>query len=82
MGIGFLGDKKKPDAVRPDHYKSDGIEPIEYIAKNELDFNEGCVVKYVSRHKLRNGAEDIRKAIQYCKFILKYEYGEEDDDGD
>ena len=65
------------------HYKeiggsagSAGIEPIEYIMANNLNFNEGNVIKYVSRHKYKgNGADDILKAIDYCKFILKYEYG-------
>ena len=56
------------------HYQK-AIQPIEYIEKNKLGFCEGNVVKYVSRHKEKNGAEDIKKAIQYLEFILKYQYG-------
>ena len=56
------------------HYQK-AIQPIEYIEKNKLGFCEGNVVKYVTRHKDKNGAEDIKKAIQYLEFILKYQYG-------
>lgn len=59
------------------HYKENGIQPIEYITANNLNYSEGNVVKYVTRHKNKNGVEDIRKAIHYLQFILKYEYGVE-----
>lgn len=60
-----------------DHYKDKGIQPIEYITANNLDFCQGNIVKYVTRHKDKNGAEDIRKVIHYAQFILKFEYGED-----
>ncbi len=63
----------------PAHY-SKAIEPIEYISRNELNFSEGSVIKYVTRHRAKNGAEDIRKAIRFCEFILKYEYGQDLDE--
>jgi len=56
--------------VGGDHYKTKGIQPIEYIKANELDFFQGNVVKYVTRYKEKNGAEDIKKAIHYCEMIL------------
>ena len=58
------------------HYQLN-IQPIEYIMMNNLGYCEGNVVKYVTRHNNKNGAEDIRKAIHYLEFILKYQYGEE-----
>lgn len=39
---------------------------------------EGSVVKYVTRHDKKNGAEDIRKAIHFLELILELEYGEEE----
>lgn len=57
------------------HYEEMKIQPIDYIIANNLPFCESNVVKYISRHASKNGAEDIRKAIHYCKMILKYEYG-------
>lgn len=58
-----------------DHYKKCGIEPVEYIHANGLDFNEGSIVKYISRHRNKNGAEDIRKIKDYCDIILELDYG-------
>lgn len=63
--------------VGGDHYKSFAIQPVEYIHGNGLDYLAGNVVKYVSRHKAKNGAADIRKAIHYCELILSLQYGED-----
>ena len=62
--------------VGGDHYNLT-IQPIDYIMQNGLGFCEGNVVKYISRHQDKNGAEDIRKVIQYCEFILTEIYGED-----
>lgn len=59
------------------HYNKRKIQPVEYIEANKLGFCEGNIVKYVTRHQDKNGAEDIEKIIQYCKFILKFQYGRE-----
>lgn len=61
------------------HYQNLKIQPVEYIHANNLSFFEGNVVKYVTRHRMKNGEEDIKKAIHYCKMILKYEYGIKDE---
>ena len=60
------------------HYKDKGIQPIVYIHANNLGFCAGNVVKYITRYKDKNGAEDIRKAIHYCQLLLELEYGEKD----
>jgi len=57
-----------------DHYKKMKIEPVDFIVSNDIDFCEGNVIKYVSRHQSKNGAEDIRKAIHYLQIILKSQY--------
>ena len=41
-----------------------------------MEFAEGCVVKYVSRHSFKNGKEDILKAIQNLEFILERDYND------
>lgn len=58
------------------HYKDLKIQPIEYIHANGLDFLTGNIIKYASRHKTKNGAEDVRKIIHYAQLILKLDYGE------
>ena len=46
------------------HYKDCAIQPVEYIYSNGLDFLEGNVVKYITRHRTKgDGEEDIRKVI-------------------
>jgi len=62
------------EQVGGDHYKKMKIQPIEFITANNLGYCEGNVVKYISRHDSKNGAEDIRKVIQYCEFILETQY--------
>jgi hypothetical protein len=50
------------------------IQPIDYILKNSLGYCEANVIKYVSRHQNKNGAEDIKKAIHYLELLLKDQY--------
>mgnify|MGYP001192106566 CR=1 FL=1 len=61
-----------------DHYKNCAIQPIDYIVKNNLDFLEGNVVKYITRHKTKGeGRKDIEKVIHYAELILELKYGKE-----
>lgn len=57
------------------HYQELSISPVEYIRANNLDFFEGNVIKYVTRHRRKDGAKDILKAVDYLRMILKDEYG-------
>jgi hypothetical protein len=59
--------------VGGDHYKNIGIQPIEYIMANNLDFCEGNVVKYVSRWRQKNGLDDLLKAQHYLQFLIERE---------
>lgn len=61
------------------HYKQCAIQPIEFISANNLNFSEGNIVKYTTRHKSKNKDEDIKKVIHYAKFILKFEYNYTDE---
>ena len=63
--------------VSGSHYKDKGIQPIVYIHANNLGFCEGNVIKYVTRHKEKNGAADIKKAIHYLELLLELEYKDE-----
>ena len=61
--------------VGGDHYKKLQIQPVEYIYVNELDFLEGNIVKYVTRHRTKGeGAKDIKKVIHYAQMILELRY--------
>lgn len=61
---------------KPVHYASTNIETIDYI-KDKLSqeafegFTIGNVIKYISRYKLKNGLEDLKKAKFYLDYIIK-----------
>ena len=59
------------------HYKDCGIQPVEYIFQNNLDYFEGNVVKYITRHRKKGeGKKDVEKAIHYAQLILELYYNE------
>lgn len=64
------------EQVGGNHYKLP-IQPIEYIYKNNLGYIEGNVIKYVTRHKTKNGREDLEKAIHYLQLLIEMEYKNE-----
>ena len=55
--------------VKPKHYKSK-IDPRTYITINKLDFNEGNIIKYISRWRKKNGLEDLLKARDYLNYLI------------
>lgn len=58
-----------------DHYKSQTIQPWDYIASNGLGYFEGNVVKYVSRWRKKGGLQDLRKAQHYLQKLIEVEGG-------
>ena len=63
---------------QPKHYIVNAIEPIDFIIANKLNFCEGNVVKYISRWRLKNGVEDLKKAKQYIDFLIEKEVAKKD----
>jgi hypothetical protein len=59
-----------------DHYKIQKIQPVQYIHANGLGFIEGNIVKYITRHRLKNGIEDLRKIAHYVELLAELEYNE------
>ena len=61
--------------VGGNHYKDCGIQPVQYIHANKLDYLEGNVIKYITRHRTKvQGKKDIEKGIHYAQLILELEY--------
>jgi hypothetical protein len=52
------------------HYKKYKIQPVDFIIKNNLDFCQGCVIKYVLRFKEKGGVEDLLKAKHYIELLI------------
>lgn len=57
--------------VGGDHYKKMPIQPLEFIAKNRLDFFQGCVIKYILRYRDKNGIEDLQKAKHFIEMMIE-----------
>ena len=62
--------------VSPDYYARYDIEPISFIMRNNIPYAEGNVIKYVLRHDMKGGKEDIDKAIRYLEMIKEEKYNE------
>jgi len=61
------------DQVGGSHYKDFKIQPVEYIHANNIPFIEGCIIKYASRWRGKNGLEDIKKIKHFCDLLIKLE---------
>lgn len=55
------------------HYKDMKIQPVEYIHANNIPFIEGCVVKYISRWRNKNGIADLEKAKHFIDLLIELE---------
>lgn len=51
------------------------IQPWHFAETNNLSFLEGCIVKRVCRHRQKDGAQDIDKAIEELKLLKDHLYG-------
>jgi hypothetical protein len=69
----FSGSPKKEKLImthdnvnHPSHYKTGGIETIDFIEAKSLSYNLGNVVKYITRADYKgNKIEDLKKAQWY-----------------
>jgi len=43
------GDNTLEKGINPIHYNNKEIQPIQFIVSNSLNFNEGNIVKYITR---------------------------------
>lgn len=65
-------------ALSPDHYRTGGIETIDYIkAKLTPDqlrgYYLGNLLKYLSRAQHKDGVRDFKKAEVYLKWLIDLE---------
>jgi len=76
--LGLMPLQQMDDAVNhPTHYTQGSIETIDYMESclTSEEFCGGCkmnVLKYVSREKFKNGAEDLKKARWYLDRLITY----------
>ena len=51
--------EKSKDKINPSYYIGTKIQVSDFIAEFKLDYFQGNIVKYVVRHKHKNGLEDL-----------------------
>jgi hypothetical protein len=56
-----------------EHYVSKGIQPLDYIRANGLGFEEGNILKYITRWRSKGGVQDLEKARHYLDLLIEYE---------
>ena len=60
------------DQIGGNHYKGLAIQPTEFCMQNRLDACVHGILKYVTRHRSKNGVEDLRKARHYVEIREVY----------
>ena len=61
------------------HYQNFKIQPSKFVIENELLYPEGCVIKYILRHRLKGKKQDLEKAIHFIEMIIERDYPEKKD---
>lgn len=62
--------------VAGNHYKGKRIQPVEYIAANNLNFLEGCIVKRITRWRDKPSGErfqDLEKIKHEIDLLIEME---------
>lgn len=75
-------ERQKNDLIRhPNHYTWRGVEAIDIVkaltrgAGGLEAYLLGCSIKYMYRYPMKNGAQDLDKAIQCLKMLREFLYG-------
>ena len=61
------------------HYQKFKIQPSKFVIENELLYPEGCVIKYILRHRLKGKKQDLEKAKHFIDMIIERDYPEKKD---
>jgi len=62
--------------VAGNHYKDKLIQPVEYIAANNLNFLEGCIVKRITRWRNKPASQrfdDLNKIKHEIDLLIEME---------
>ena len=62
--------KKQKDNINPTYYVGSKIQVSDFISEFKLDYFSGNIIKYVVRHKFKNGLEDLKKARWYLDKLI------------
>lgn len=58
---------EREEIVNPARYTKNSIECWDFIITYQLDFLMASIVKYIWRHKYKNGIDDLEKALIFLE---------------
>ena len=61
--------------TNPDYYTNGRYHLTDVILDWDLNFLQANIVKYVKRHNIKGGEEDLLKAAWYLNKLLEINYG-------
>ena len=61
--------------TNPDYYTNGRYHLTDVILDWDLNFLQANIVKYVKRHNIKGGEEDLLKAAWYLNKLLEMNYG-------
>lgn len=59
--------------IAGEHYRKLKIQPAEFVHANNIPYLEGSIIYYVTRHREKNGVEDLRKARHTLDILIELE---------
>lgn len=59
--------------VGGDHYTKLKIQPAQYCHANNTPFIEGCIIKYATRWRDKDGIRDLEKIIHFAQILIELE---------
>ena len=60
--------------VGGDHYKSTKIQHWDLVLANDIPYLDAVAIKYLMRHKTKNGLQDLEKAEHYIQKMKEVYY--------
>lgn len=64
--------KDKFKQVGGTHYELFSYQPIQFFNDLNLDFTRSNTLKYITRHRNKDGLKDLNKAVQMCDFGIEF----------
>lgn len=65
--------------VGGNHYRVDPIQHWDLVVANEIPYLEAVAIKYLMRHRRKNGKQDLEKAKHYIEKMIEVYYPENTD---
>ena len=69
-------DKATKKQIGGSHYQHFKIQPVEFCYHNNIPYLEATAIKYLCRHREKNGLEDLQKAKHFIDLLIEFEYAD------